>query len=92
MVEPKDPALVEENSEQTDEGQAQDVASDAQHLEETSGSERGGHADRYKLVPDDAPDLVDRMEQMVSSGIIDDGAFDGEPHHDDEDESDEDEG
>ena len=33
---------------------------------------------------DSTPDLVDTMNQMVSSGRIDNGAFAGEPMHDDE--------
>lgn len=32
---------------------------------------------------DDVPDLVDRIEQMDSSGQIDMGAYRGEPNHDD---------
>lgn len=32
---------------------------------------------------DDVPDLVDRIEQMDSSGIIDMDAYRGEPNHDD---------
>ena len=49
-------------------------------------------------MPDDVPDLVDTMNQMVSSGLIDNGAFAGEPMHDDEEDrlgetdSDDDEG
>jgi hypothetical protein len=34
---------------------------------------------------DDQQDLVDHMEQMVSSGVIDNSAFRGEPNYDDED-------
>ncbi len=79
------------NREQDDAGaQAQAVADDA--LGRTSGdpsedSEHGGSSDPGALTPDDAPDLVDVMNQMVSSGHIDMGAYRGEPAHDDEPES-----
>ena len=50
-------------------------------------SERGGATDPSQLTPDDVPDLVDTMDQMVSSGRIDMGAYLGEPAHDDEPDS-----
>ena len=76
----------EDNSEQRDEGQAQDVAGDA--LDRQTGlyeeSNRGGGSDRTDILPDDVPDLIDTMNQMIRSGQIDNGAYDGEPVHDDE--------
>ena len=76
----------EDNAEQRDPDQAQDVADDALELSSgTSGdSEHGGSANPAALIPDDTPDLVDTMNQMVSSGRIDNSAFAGEPMHDDE--------
>ena len=77
-----------DNQEQDDAGtQAQTVADEARGR--TSGdpsedSEHGGSGDRTALTPDDTPDLIDRMEQMVSSGHIDMDAYRGEPAHDDE--------
>ena len=76
----------EENSEQADDDQAQDVAEDALHLEDdpSEDSEHGGSSDPGRLISDDVPDLVDKMNEMVRSGRIDNGAFAGEPMHDDE--------
>ncbi|MGH6787679.1 MAG: hypothetical protein ACREBO_12695 [Novosphingobium sp.] len=77
-----------QNSEQSEAGaQAQDVARDAQ---ESSGdayeeSERGGHGDPAQLLPDDTPDLVEKMNEMVRSGRIDRDAFAGEDNMDEED-------
>ncbi|WP_068089929.1 hypothetical protein [Novosphingobium rosa] len=76
----------EDNSEQRDEGQAQDVAQDA--LERQTGlyedSGKGDENDPTEILPDDVPDLIDTMNQMISSGQIDNGAYAGEPVHDDE--------
>lgn len=73
------------NREQQDEGQAQDVAHDALNPERGhGGSVRGSPVDPNQILPDDVPDLVETMEQMVSSGRIDNGAYAGEPQHDDE--------
>lgn len=58
--------------------QAQTVAADA------LARATDVHEDSEKNGPRDAPDLIDRMEQMVSSGHIDMGAYRGEPAHDDE--------
>lgn len=76
----------EENLGQADDGQADAVADDALHLgdDPAEASERAGGGDRGALIPDDVPDLVDRMTEMVRSGHIDNGAFAGEPMHDDE--------
>jgi hypothetical protein len=76
-----------ENSEQRDEGQAQDVADDARlrGTDLSEDSEKGGNADWTQLTPDDTPDLVDRMDEMIRSGRIDNDAYAGEPQMDDED-------
>lgn len=68
------------------ENQAQTVADDAlgRANDKYDDSEHGGSGDRTALTPDDTPDLIDRMEQMVSSGHIDMDAYRGEPAHDDE--------
>ncbi len=86
------PGLAHEttNDEQYDEDrQAQTVADEAlaniEGGDPTVDSEKvsGG----YDVAPSDAPDLVDTMNQMVSSGRIDYGAFRGEPAHDDEEDA-----
>lgn len=76
----------EQNSELSDEGQAQDVAEDAmlKGVSPQEDSERGGKPNIGQVSPDDTPDLVEHMRDMVNSGIIDQGAFAGEPNHDDE--------
>ncbi|RYG98388.1 MAG: hypothetical protein EON57_12640 [Alphaproteobacteria bacterium] len=83
---PTDDIPIEDNEEQRDEGQSQDVAEDALHPEDdpSEDSEHGGHSNPASLIPDDVPDLVDKMNEMVRSGRIDNGAFAGEPMHDDE--------
>lgn len=88
------PPIDEENSEQADSGsQANDVADDA--LGRTSDlseeSEHGGRPNPAQIIPDDVPDLVDKMTEMNRSGWIDEGAFDGEPRMDDEDDGEDDE-
>jgi hypothetical protein len=72
------------NREQQDEGQAQDVAEDARHPGRTLGDSSRAPGDRTQILPDDVPDLVDTMNGMVRSGRIDNGAYAGEPQHDDE--------
>lgn len=76
------------NDEQSDGDQAQDVSDDAMIVDTdlSEESEHGGSSDRTATMPDDVPDLVDTMNQMVRSGRIDNGAFAGEPMHDDEEE------
>lgn len=76
----------EENREQADEDQAQDVADDAlnRQTDLSEDSDHGGDSDPGAVIPDDVPDIVDRMEEMVRSGHIDNSAFAGEPMHDDE--------
>ncbi len=75
-----------DNQEQDDGDQAQDVAAGAVAGEDGGfeDSEHGGTTNPAQLIPDDVPDTVDLMEQMVRSGRIDNGAFAGEPQHDDE--------
>ncbi|PZU58635.1 MAG: hypothetical protein DI547_09605 [Sphingobium sp.] len=77
----------EDNSEQDDAGQAQDVARDARTLgtDLSEESVRGGRSDRTSLIPDDVPDLVEKMNEMQRSGRIDNDAYYGEPMMDDED-------
>jgi len=72
------------NREQLDEGQAQEVADDARHPGRPLGESRRAPGDPGQVPPDDVPDLVDTMTGMVRSGRIDNGAFAGEPQHDDE--------
>jgi len=79
-----------ENAEQDERGsQAQDVAADALADPYRRGpdveTERGGRSDPTQIIPDDEPDLVERMKDMDHSGRIDMGAFEGEESMDDED-------
>ena len=78
-----------QNAEQDESGtQAQDVADDALRNPYRGGeldSEKGGRSDPAQILPDDTPDLIDRMVEMDRSGRIDMGAFDGEDNMDDED-------
>lgn len=79
----------EENSEQSDTGaQAQDVAEDARFrsTDVSEDSERGGRPNPAQIIPDDTPDLVEKMNDMNRSGRIDNDAFAGEPQMDDEEE------
>lgn len=81
------PDLTEDNAEQAEAGtQANDVADDARALgtDMSEDSERGGMPNPAQVIPDDTPDLVERMEDMVRSGMIDHDAFAGEPQMDDE--------
>ncbi|MET0370622.1 MAG: hypothetical protein ABW039_04505 [Sphingobium sp.] len=80
----------DENSEQADRGtQANDVADDARtrSTDLAEDSERGGTPNPAQIIPDDTPDLVERMEEMNRSGRIDMDAFAGEPQMDDEEDS-----
>lgn len=84
------PDAIEENDEQRDEGsQAQVVADDARFRSTNlaEDSERGGRSNPARIIPDDTPDLVERMEEMNRSGHIDNDAFVGEPSMDDEESS-----
>lgn len=81
------PIEVEENDEQRDEeSQAQTVADDARlrSTDLAEDSERGGSSNPARIIPEDTPDLVERMEEMNRSGHIDFDAFTGEPQMDDE--------
>lgn len=73
------------NQSQQDNSSANDVAEDAMHRDKdpSEDSEKGG-SEGISVMPLDEPDLVDRMDQMVSSGHIDLGAFDGERNDSDE--------
>jgi hypothetical protein len=81
------PDAIEENDEQRDEeSQAQTVTDDARvrSTDLSEDSERGGRTNPAQIIPDDTPDLVERMEEMNRSGHIDFDAFTGEPNMDDE--------
>lgn len=73
------------NESQQDNASANDVADDAMRKgqDPSEDSEKGGSAG-ISVAPQDEPDLVDRMDQMVSSGQIDLDAFDGERNDGDE--------
>jgi len=82
---PDEPTPEGVNREQLDEGQANDVADDARSgIGQLSESRHGGHSNPAQILPDDVPDLVDKMNEMVRSGRIDNDAYAGEPSHDDE--------
>lgn len=77
------------NREQEDEAKVIDAA-DMIRGNETmpvGESEHGRPSNPADIIPDDVPDIVDRMEEMVRSGHIDNDAFEGEPVHDDEEDS-----
>lgn len=86
----------EENSEQRDADQAQDVGDEAiskrsdltvgSPHDPTTESEHGRTANPAAIIPEDMPDLVDTMNQMLTSGLIDNGAYAREPMMDDEEE------
>jgi hypothetical protein len=81
------PDTGEENDEQAEAGsQAQDVADEARvrSTDLAEDSERGGRPNPAQILPDDTPDLVEKMEEMNRSGRIDNDAFAGEPQRDDE--------
>jgi hypothetical protein len=77
-----------QNAEQSEAGtQAQDVAADARVAANdlAEDSEHGGKTNPAQIIPDDVPDLVDKMVEMVRSGRIDSDAFAGEELMDDMD-------
>lgn len=81
------PDIPEENDEQREEdAQAQTVSDDARvrSTDLSEDSERGGRPNPAQIIPDDTPDLVERMEGMNRSGHMDFDAFAGEPQMDDE--------
>lgn len=72
------------NSEQEDEeAQAQAIADDAQNLSPDSPGLSDSEKVKSGLDDDDTEDLVDHMNQMESSGIIDMSAYRGEETMDD---------
>lgn len=76
-----------QNSEQDETGtQAQDVSEDAKvvALDLAEESEHGGKTSPTQIIPDDTPDLVDKMNEMRRSGRIDMDAYEGEEDMDDE--------
>lgn len=76
-----------QNAEQAEAGsQAQEVAADAKvaALDGAEESEHGGKTNPAQIIPDDASDLVDKMNEMNRSGRIDMDAFEGEEDMDDE--------
>lgn len=84
------PDFDEDNAEQDERGsQAHDVADDARlrRTDLSEDSEKGGRANPAQIIPDDVPDLVDKMNEMNRSGRIDNGAYAGEPQMDDEEDA-----
>lgn len=80
----------EVNSEQADPGQAQDVAEEL--LEGVTGDDPLDSASpldsrRAGAGPEDPPDMIDQMGEMLRTGVIDYDAYVGEPRHDDEEDS-----
>ena len=75
-------------SQDDEDAQAQTVAVDAirAYADQADGedSEHGGSTNPAQIIPDDAQDVVDHMQQMQRSGQIDMSAFDGERNDDDE--------
>lgn len=85
---PDDLAPETHNAEQDQRGeQAQDVADEARDPDTHTG---GGTESRKAPSPDydnlsgHETDLVEVMRDMEDTGVIDNGAFSGEPDHDDE--------
>ncbi len=72
------------NESQRDKPQANDVADQALHRADDPSEDSEKVAGGTSVMPLDEPDLVDRMEQMVSSGRIDTDAYAGERNDDDE--------
>ena len=75
------------NAGQQDADQAQRVADNARGRASdlSEDSEKPRNTDAGLVIPDDKPDLVDKMEEMDASGHIDRDAFAGEPEHGDRD-------
>lgn len=53
-------------------------------LDLTEESEHDGKTSPTQLIPDDTPDLVDKMNEMRRSGRIDMDTYEGEEDMDDE--------
>ena len=87
---PAIPDAPTDNNEQEDESaQAQTVADDvvrglANAQAQNEESEHGGTTNPAQITPDDEQDVVDHMEQMETSGVIDMDAYRGERNDDDE--------
>ena len=83
---PKSDIPEDYNREQDEESQAPDI--EAERREGKSDfqgeTDRPHYDDPGAILPDDVPDLVDKMDEMFVSGRIDNDAFAGEPMHDDE--------
>jgi len=75
------------NSEQTDyPSQAQQVAAQAKEHRRKAGAPTESmklSAGDAGLVAGSETDLIDQMREMEKKGVIDRGAFEGEPDHDD---------
>lgn len=73
------------NRAQQDDGQVVDAADMIRGGETlpVGASDHGRPSDPADVIPDDVPDVVDRMEEMVRSGHIDNDAYAGEPVYDD---------
>lgn len=82
--------LQPDNQEQDDEdAQAQTVAGDAMSGRAndpivSEDSAHGGTTNAAQIIPDDEQDVVDHMQQMEKSGLIDMDAYRGERSDDDE--------
>jgi hypothetical protein len=74
-----------DNSQQADDGQTQDVATEAMNLATNDIGLHDTEKPTGGIDDFDAQDLVDHMNQMVTSGRIDLSAFEGEPNHDGDD-------
>lgn len=86
---PNDRVQSEVEEQEDEDVQAQTVADDAIRGRANDqlameDSDHGGTTNPAQIIPDDAQDVVDHMQQMERSGRIDMGAFDGERSDDDE--------
>jgi len=81
---PDDTGFGTKNQSQAGRPHAHDVADEALHREDDPSEDSEKVPGGVSVMPLDEPDLVDRMEQMVSSGRIDTDAFAGERNDDDE--------
>jgi hypothetical protein len=91
--EPGEDAQTKDLAPENDNSEQDDASSQANTVADQAGGrsvDDFGLGDTEKVKggiedEDDQQDLVDHMEQMVSSGVIDNSAFRGEPNYDDED-------
>lgn len=74
------------NSEQEDDAQVLDASEFLEEGDDETVEEsvKAPNRNVSEIYPDDVPDLVDKMNEMLVSGRIDNDAFAGEPAHDDE--------